>query len=185
MARGKNSLIQPIDLTGFESWLEQLGDTAEKTVRPAAQAGAQVLYDAVKNNVAGIKRHSGNLAKAIYQAYSENNSIPLRKATYHVSWNAVTAPHGGLLEYGYWQRYEYYQDANGEVKIKVRPGMEGRPWPKKRDSRTYKDAYFVARDGGPVYVPGKAFMRRALATHSSQAIDAAGKVVLEALERVK
>lgn len=94
--------------------LSQLGmDTlvadAEAAARPAAQAGAQVLYEAVLRNVNGIKRHTGNLQRSIYQAYSQDNSGP-GKATYHVSWNHKKAPHGHLVEWGHLQRYAVFID---------------------------------------------------------------------------
>lgn len=97
------------DLSGFEAGLDQIVQKAEKAVRPAAQAGAQVLYDAVRANVATIGRKTGKLANAIYQAYSPEASGP-GVAEYHVSWNAKKAPHAHLVEYGYLQRYESYFD---------------------------------------------------------------------------
>ena len=36
-----------IDMSAFESDMEALADRAEKAARPAAQAGAQVLYERV------------------------------------------------------------------------------------------------------------------------------------------
>lgn len=180
MARGSNSLIAPVDLSGLESLMQELGDEAEQVVRPAAQAAIQVLYDAVKSNVAAIPRVSGNLARSIYQAYSEENSGPTL-ATYHLSWNAKTAPHGGLVEYGYWQRYSYRPDGMGPM---VQAGMEGRRKPGSRASRAQKDAYYVPRPGGPVYVPGKAFMRRAMSSFGA-ASEASAAVLFEALEKVK
>lgn len=180
MARGKNSLIAPVDLSGLESLLQDLGDEAEEAVRPAAQAAIQVLYDAVKSNVAAIPRVSGNLARSIYQAYSEENSRP-GVASYHLSWNANKAPHGGLVEYGYWQRYTYRPDGMGPM---VRAGMEGRTKPRRHASRAEKDAYYVPRQGGPVYVPGKAFMRRAMSSFGA-ASEASAAVLFEALEKVK
>lgn len=175
-----NSIVEPIDLSGIESLFEDLGIEAERVVRPATQAASQVLYDAVKSNVAAIPRVSGNLALAIYQAYSQENSGPTR-ATYHLSWNAKTAPHGGLVEYGYWQRYSYRPDGMGPM---VRAGMEGRRKPGRHASRSEKEAYYVPRPGGPVYVPGKAFMRRAISSFGAAA-EASAAVLFEALEKVK
>jgi HK97 gp10 family phage protein len=92
--------------------MDELVADAEAAARPAAQAGAQVLYEAVQRNVNSIKRHSGNLARSIYQAYSRDNSGQGR-ATYHVSWNAKKAPHGHLVEWGHLQRYVVYFDEAG------------------------------------------------------------------------
>lgn len=94
-----------VDTSGLDRWLDELGDEAEAAARPAAQAAAQVLYDEVKRNVGRLKKRTGNLDRAIYQAYSADNS-GAGKAQYHVSWNARKAPHGHLLEFGHLQRYE-------------------------------------------------------------------------------
>lgn len=182
MARGDNSLIAPVDLSGLESLMEELGDAAEDAVRPAAQAGIQVLYDAVKSNVAAIPRVSGNLASAIYQVYSQANSGP-GQATYHLSWNASKAPHGGLVEYGHWQRYVVVRTNKG-YRNAIRPEKQGTPKPRRRASQAEKDAYYVPRPGGPVYVPGKAFMRRAMSSFGA-ASEASAAVLFEALEKVK
>lgn len=181
---GRNTDSFTLDTSGFESFLEDLGAAAEEAVRPAAQAGAQVLYDAVKINVSRIGRVSGNLAASIYQAYSQTNSGPLT-ATYHVSWNHTKAPHGGLVEFGHWQRYQIVRTKGGKLVTAVRPEKAGQSKPRRRASQAEKDAYYVPRPGGPVYVPGKAFMRGALATHSAQALEAAGKVIFEAWDKVK
>ena len=125
-----------IDMSAFESDMEALADRAEKAARPAAQAGAQVLYDRVKLNVASLGRKTGNLDSAIYQAFSANNSGN-GKATYHVSWNAAKAPHGHLVEWGYIKRWQSIMINGKWVTLKNRPLAT------------------------PVQVPGKAFMRRA------------------------
>lgn len=168
-----------IDMSAFESEMEQLAERADKAVRPAAQAGAQVLYDRAKSNVAALGRKTGNLDRSIYQAYSANNSNE-SKAVYHISWNATKAPHGHLLEFGYLQRYLYYQDNQGQIRPMVRPGMEGMPRPGRRASREQKDAYFMTRPGGPVQVPGYAFLRRAKDA-MPQAQEAMRKTFLERL----
>lgn len=166
-----------IDMSAFESEMEQLAERAYKAVRPAAQAGAQVLYDRAKSNVAALGRKTGNLDRSIYQAFSESNSNE-SKSVYHISWNYIEAPHGHLLEFGYLQRYLYYQNNQGQIRPMVRPGMEGMPRPGRRASREQKDAYFMTRPGGPVQVPGKAFLRRAKDA-SPQAIQAMRDTFLE------
>jgi HK97 gp10 family phage protein len=94
-----------VDTSGLDGWLDALGDDVEAAARPAAQAAAQVLYDEVKRNVGKLKKGTGNLDRAIYQAYSADNS-GAAKAVYHVSWNAKKAPHGHLVEFGHLQRFE-------------------------------------------------------------------------------
>lgn len=182
MARGSNSLFAAVDLSGLESLMEDLGNEAEEAVRPAAQAAIQVLYNAVSANVAAIPRVSGNLASAIYQAYSQDNSGPAL-ATYHLSWNARKAPHAGLVEYGHWQRYVIVSTPKGP-RPAVRPEKRGAPRPRRRASQAEKDAYYVPLPGGPVYVPGKAFMRRAMSSFQ-MASEASAAVLFEALEKVK
>ena len=125
-----------IDMSAFESDMEALADRAEKAARPAAQAGAQVLYERVKANVAALGRKTGNLDSAIYQAFSANNSGE-GKATYHISWNATKAPHGHLVEWGYIKRWQSIMINGKWVTLKNRPLAT------------------------PVQVPGKAFVRRA------------------------
>ena len=125
-----------IDLSAFERDMEALAERAEKAARPAAQAGAQVIYERVKANVAALGRKTGNLDSAIYQAFSANNSGE-GKATYHISWNATKAPHGHLVEWGYIKRWQSIMINGKWVTLKNRPLA------------------------APVQVPGKAFMRRA------------------------
>lgn len=182
MARGENSIVSPVDLSDLKSLLDDLGDAAEEAARPAAQAAAQVFYDTAKANVSRIKRVSGNLADAIYQVYSQDNSGP-GLATYHVSWNARKAPHGGLVEYGHWQRYAVVMTTKGWRTL-IRPEMQGKPKPRRRASQAEKDAYFVPRPGGPAYIPGKAFMRGA-SRAAGAALLASADVLWQALEKVK
>lgn len=125
-----------IDVRAFESEMEQLAERADKAARPAAQAGAQVLYERVKVNVAALGRKTGNLDSSIYQAYSADNSNE-SKAVYHISWNATKAPHGHLVEWGYIKRWQSIMINGKWVTLKNRPLAT------------------------PVQVPGKAFMRRA------------------------
>lgn len=89
--------------------LDDVAADAVRAARPAAQAGAQVIYDRVKLNVDAIKRHTGNLASSIYQAYSPEESSPGRPL-YRISWNAKKAPHGHLVEWGHLQRYRVSYD---------------------------------------------------------------------------
>ena len=76
--------------------LVRLEQALPDVTRPAAQAGAQVLYDEVK---ARVPVHTGTLAAAIYQAYSPEESQD-GVQQYHVSWNKRKAPHGHLVEFG-------------------------------------------------------------------------------------
>jgi hypothetical protein len=151
-----------ISLTSGELGLDVLADEALAAARPAAQAGAQVLYDQVKANVARLRKVTGNLDRAIYQAFSERDSATGR-ATYAISWNKKKAPHGYLVEFGHLQRYELARDARGRFFPMVRPEMQGAPKPKRSASQAVKDAYYVPRKGGPLQIPAKAFIRSAAA----------------------
>lgn len=157
---GKNSLSIDADLSGLDALFDRLGDQVEQAARPAAQAAAQVLYDEVKKNVQALGKKTGKLESSIYQVFSASNSSP-GKATYQVSWNHKKAPHGHLLEYGYLQRYKYYQNARGQVRVMVRPGMDGSKRPGRGASQAVKDAYYVTLPA-PIQIPAKAFMRRAI-----------------------
>lgn len=160
MSGGSNSLTIKADLGGLNSFIDELAENAKDAIRPASQAAIQVLYDEVKANVARIKKKSGNLDRAIYQAFSESNS-DAQHAVYQVSWNAKKAPHGGLVEYGHLQRYRYYKGADGQIRPMVRPGMDGKPKPKGRASQAEKDAYYVPLPT-PIQVPARPFIRPAV-----------------------
>lgn len=89
----------------------------QAATRPAAQAGAQVIYDAARLNVpvsrsahyfhgSSYKKtgqkyffNSGNLRNSIYQVFSKSNSNQ-SASTYHVSWNHTKAPYGFMVEFG-------------------------------------------------------------------------------------
>ena len=170
------------DSSGLDGLLDALGEEASGAIRPAAQAAAQVLYDRVKQNVAGLGRETGNLDRSIYQAYSPENSRDGERAQYNVSWNHRTAPHGHLVEYGYLQRYRYYQDNQGRVRPMVRPGMDGQKRPGRRASQAEKDAYYVPLPQ-PKQVPGKAFVRSAASAIPAAQAAAEDEVVRRLLKK--
>lgn len=167
-----------VDLSDLR--LDDLAEGAEAAVRPAAQEGAQYFYDQVRSNVRKLGRKTGNLERAIYQAFSRDNSSRT-VAQYHVTWrrgargdaaNRVAggqarAPHGHLVEFGHWQRYVVYIDKRGEWKTAIRASMKlksGKGYrkpPKKNASQAAKDAYYVPLKGGPKWVPPRSFIRSA------------------------
>jgi hypothetical protein len=97
------------DSRQVNSLVEGLRQDVGAASRPAAQAGAQLLYNEVRQNVARMGQKTGNLARSIYQVYSKDQSGKDRDV-YHVSWNARKAPHGHLVEYGYKQIYQVVKD---------------------------------------------------------------------------
>jgi hypothetical protein len=173
---GKQTLDIPIDLSSFDELISAIEDDVAAAVRPAAQAGAEVFYQAVLKNVNAIGKVTGSLAGSIYQKYSEDKSGPGR-AVYHVSWRTSdaaldangqrirtglpTAPHGHLIEFGHIQRYAVHLGEDGLWHTLVRPSMRGKPRPKSKASQAVKDAYYVLRPGGPKQVGARPFMRPA------------------------
>lgn len=148
-----------VDLPDLNSYLDEKNEQVLAAARPAAQAGIQVLYDAIRVNVSALGKKTGNLAASIYQAYSENNSGDGR-ATYHTSWNAKKAPHGHLVENGHLQRYKVYVGSDGKWYTAVRPSMRDKPKPRRTASQSVKDAYYVPL-ATPKQVAAQSFVRRA------------------------
>lgn len=86
--------------------------------RPAAQAMAQVFYEAALQYVpVGKHAHwfygshskktgtkyffsAGNLKRSIYQVHSKSSSVDGGKQVYHISWNHSKAPYGYMVEFG-------------------------------------------------------------------------------------
>lgn len=118
MSRGANSVSLKVDTSGLKQYLDQLGKAAEEAARPAAQAMAQVYYDAARSFAPVSKRSHffygtqfkktgvrygpfspGNLRDSIYQVFSQSNS-GRGLATYHVSYNYKKAPYAAMVEFG-------------------------------------------------------------------------------------
>lgn len=97
-----------LDFSKIAAKLDNITTAAEKAVRPAAQDGAQVFYDEVKQRVplsakshkSGKKTYNpGTLRKAIYQAFADRESGD-GKALYRISWNKTHAFYGRFVEFG-------------------------------------------------------------------------------------
>ena len=105
-----------MDVAKFKEHLRATADELGRATRPAAQAGAQVVYDRAKQIVSAElvskREHKfhiegrvygpfqpGTLLRSIYQAFSDDNSFK-DVSTYHVSWNADKAPYGAVVEFG-------------------------------------------------------------------------------------
>lgn len=101
-----------VDLDALDAEIDRRSAQLQANVRPAAQAGAEVLYQGVLRNVRAIGRVTGNLESSIYQAFSARHSLESEhgyaKAVYQVSWNPRKAPHAHLVEFGHWKRYQVY-----------------------------------------------------------------------------
>ena len=96
------------DFSKIAAKLDNITAAAEKATRPAAQSGAQVFYDEVKQRVpmsakphkSGKKTYNpGTLRRAVYQAFADRESGDGR-AMYRVSWNKTHAFYGRFVEFG-------------------------------------------------------------------------------------
>ena len=96
------------DFSKIAAKLDSITKAAEEGTRPAAQAGAQVFYDEVKQRVpvsakphkSGKKTYNpGTLRKAIYQAFADKESGQ-GSAKYRISWNKTHAFYGRFVEFG-------------------------------------------------------------------------------------
>lgn len=106
-----------INTRALEAALDRKLARIEAATRPAAQAGAQVYYDAVRATVpvsehahlfygtsskrTGVRYfyESGSLKNAVYQVYSKDNSGP-SKSVYQVAWNHRKVPYGFMVAGG-------------------------------------------------------------------------------------
>lgn len=110
-------LTVDIDLSAINAQIDGIKAKAEAAIRPAAQAGAQVYYEAVLASTpvskAGHWFHgtsfkktgrkywfeSGSLKKAVYQVYSKDNSSKTH-AQYQIAWNHRKVPYGFMVALG-------------------------------------------------------------------------------------
>lgn len=112
------------DAKALTDQIDALKVKAETAIRPAAQAGAQVFYDAVLDTVPvskkghwfqgstakgkkspGAKREasywfeSGSLKGSVYQVFSKSDSSK-GMSIYHVAWNHRKVPYGFMVALG-------------------------------------------------------------------------------------
>jgi hypothetical protein len=105
------------DLGSALKQVDALAKSANDAIRPAAQAGAQIFYEAViaaapksdkghwfhgtsfKSTGQKYWFESGNLKNAVYQVYSKSDSAP-DKSVYHVAWNHRKVPYGFMVAGG-------------------------------------------------------------------------------------
>jgi HK97 gp10 family phage protein len=96
------------DTADLAKQLDKLKASSNAALRPAAQAGAQVLYEEVIERAPQSEKprrykgkviQPGALKRSIYQVFSVSESSAAN-AVYHISWNARKAPHGQLIENG-------------------------------------------------------------------------------------
>lgn len=105
------------DTAAIDRWADELQADVQQALRPAAQAGADVLYKQVLANVpTGTKGHwfhgsefrkngtkywynAGALRRAVYQAHATKESTPMRPV-YSVGVNPRKAPYAYMVELG-------------------------------------------------------------------------------------
>lgn len=130
-----------VDIAGFKQQLQATADKLNRATRPAAQAGAQIIYDRAKLLVPVSKAahkfygshavygpyNPGTLRDAIYQVFSKDNSFS-DVSTYHISWNANKAPYGGMVEFGTSKApaHSFVRRAVAETRKQVRQAMKQR-----------------------------------------------------------
>lgn len=130
-----------VDIAGFRRQLQATADNLNRATRPAAQAGAQVIYDRARSLVpvsnAAHKFYGenavygpykpGTLRDAIYQVFSKDNSFS-DVSVYHISWNADKAPYGGMVEFGTSKApaHSFVRRAVAETRKQVRQAMKQR-----------------------------------------------------------
>lgn len=106
------------DAAGMAEGLDKLGKGAAAQIRPAAAAGAKVLYDearlrcpvsdhahffygtSFKKTGARYFFKPGSLRDSIYRVYSTSNSRENVRAEYHIAWNHRKVPYGFMVEFG-------------------------------------------------------------------------------------
>lgn len=130
-----------MNVAKFKEQLKATAEVLNQATRPAAQAGAQVIYDRAKSlcpvsekphifNIEGRKYgpySPGTLREAIYQVFSQDDSYK-DVSTYHVSWNKDKAPYGFMVEFGTSKvpAHSFINAAVIETRAQVRDAMKQR-----------------------------------------------------------
>lgn len=138
----------------FKQQLRATVDELHRATRPAAQAGAQVIYDAAKVNASTLKSERehyfygaatkalppgkkkaaaygpyqpGTLYNAIYQVFSKSSSYK-DVSTYHISFNREKAPYGFMVELGTSRApaHSFIGKAVVETRTQVREAIKAR-----------------------------------------------------------
>jgi HK97 gp10 family phage protein len=107
-----------MNVAQFKDQLRAKLEVIHAATRPAAQAGAQIIYDRARINApvsdgahffygrsskkSGVRYgpfRSGNLRDSIYQVFSKSKSYK-DVSTYHISFNKDKAPYGFMVHNG-------------------------------------------------------------------------------------
>jgi hypothetical protein len=196
------------DFTRLSEKLDEIESAIKDAVRPAAQAGAKVLYEAAMAKVPVAKAPhydsstkklypGGDLRRSLYRAFAEKQSkeagVGYSKATYRVSWNSgpakgkrnnqVThgfAAHGHFMELGHWQPFRTRKDEKtGNWYTLVRPEMRGKPLPRSDATMEEKLKFFYPWPGGPRWVPPQPFLGVVYDKNIDYALRVANSVMIQ------
>ena len=130
-----------MNVAAFKQGLRAEVDKLHAATRPAAQAGAQIIYERARIN-APISQDShffyirgkkygpyapGTLRDAIYQVFSKDNSFK-DVSTYHISFNKSEAPYGFIVHNGTSRTvaHPFISKAVVETRAQVRAAIKAR-----------------------------------------------------------
>ena len=130
-----------MNVAAFKEQLRAEVDKLHAATRPAAQAGAEIIYQRARLEapvsadshyfyIRGKKYGPyapGNLRNSIYQVYSRDNSFK-DIATYHISFNKSEAPYGFIVHNGTSRTaaHPFISKAVVETRSQVRQAMKAR-----------------------------------------------------------
>ena len=130
-----------MNVAAFKEGLRAKVDKLHAATRPAAQAGAQIIYERARLEapvsadshffyIRGKKYGPyapGTLKNAIYQVYSKENSFK-DVSTYHISFNKSEAPYGFIVHNGTSRTaaHPFIAKAVVETRAEVRAAIKAR-----------------------------------------------------------
>ena len=130
-----------MNVAGFKEALRAKVDVLHAATRPAAQAGAQIIYERARINapvsdeshffyIRGRKYGPyapGTLRDSIYQVFSKDNSYK-DVSTYHISFNKSEAPYGFIVHNGTSRTaaHPFIAKAVVETRAQVREAIKAR-----------------------------------------------------------
>ena len=130
-----------MNVTAFKEQLRAELDKLHAATRPAAQAGAQIIYERARLE-APVSQDShyfyirgkkygpyapGTLRDSIYQVFSKDNSYK-DVSTYHISFNKTEAPYGFIVHNGTSRTaaHPFIAKAVVETRTQVRAAIKAR-----------------------------------------------------------
>ena len=130
-----------MNVQAFKEGLRAKVDKLHAATRPAAQAGAQIIYERARLEapvsadshyfyIRGKKYGPyapGNLRDSIYQVFSKDNSYK-DVSTYHISFNKSEAPYGFIVHNGTSRTpaHPFISKAVVETRSQVRQAIKAR-----------------------------------------------------------